>query len=116
MGKNKTEIFESMPVRSAVRVMIIPAVISQMVTLLYNLADTVFVGMLNDPSQTASVSMGASFLLMLTAISNLFGIGGASTLAQALGGRKTGKFHESRLSLFGSGCSRRSFFLLLFLY
>ena len=91
MGKNKTEIFESMPVRSAVRVMIIPAVISQMVTLLYNLADTVFVGMLNDPSQTASVSMGASFLLMLTAISNLFGIGGANTLAQALGRKEDGE-------------------------
>ena len=82
---DKTELFEKMPVRIAVRKQIVPAIISQMVTLIYNLADTYFVGLLNDPAQTAAVAVAAPIFLMLTAISNLFGVGGASTFAQALG-------------------------------
>lgn len=87
---DKTELFERMPVRIAVRKQIVPAIISQMVTLIYNLADTYFVGLLNDPAQTAAVAVAAPIFLMLTAISNLFGVGGASTFAQALG-RKENK-------------------------
>lgn len=56
-----------------------------MITLLYNLADTYFVGQLNDPNQTAAVTIAATPFLMLTAISNLFGEGGASLLACSLG-------------------------------
>ena len=82
---DKTELFERMPIRAAVRKQIIPAITSQIVTLIYNLADTYFVGLLNVPSQTAAVAVAAPVFLMLTAISNLFGVGGASTLAQALG-------------------------------
>ena len=51
--------FEKMPVRAAVRKQIVPAIISQMVTLIYNLADTYFVGLLNDPAQTAAVAVAA---------------------------------------------------------
>ena len=82
---DKTELFERIPIRTAVKKQIIPAIISQMVTLIYNLADTYFVGLLNSPSQTAAVAIAAPVFLMLTAISNLFGVGGASTFAQALG-------------------------------
>lgn len=82
---DKTELFEKMPVPVAVRKQIIPAIISQMVTLIYNLADTYFVGLLNTPAQTAAVAVAAPIFLMLTAISNLFGVGGASRFAQALG-------------------------------
>ena len=85
ISMDKTELFEKMPVRIAVRKQIVPAIISQMVTLIYNLADTYFVGLLNDPAQTAAVAVAAPIFLMLTAISNLFGVGGASTFAQALG-------------------------------
>lgn len=56
---DKTELFEKMPVRIAVRKQIVPAIISQMVTLIYNLADTYFVGLLNDPAQTAAVAVAA---------------------------------------------------------
>lgn len=87
---DKTELFEKSPVRVAVRKQIIPAIISQMVTLIYNLADTYFVGLLNSPSQTAAVAVAGPIFLMLTAISNLFGIGGVSNFAQALG-RKENK-------------------------
>ena len=66
-------------------IQIIPAIVSQMIALIYNLADTYFVGILNDPHQTAAITIAAPSFVMLTAISNLFGVGGASAIARALG-------------------------------
>ena len=51
--KQNLEVFAKTPVRKAVLLQIVPAVASQMVTLVYNLADTYFVGMLNAPMKTA---------------------------------------------------------------
>ena len=83
--KQNLEVFAKTPVRKAVLLQIVPAVASQMVTLVYNLADTDFVGMLNAPQETAAVTVAYPSFLMLTAISNLFGVGGASAIARALG-------------------------------
>lgn len=89
--EKRTAIFESVPVHRAVWLQILPAIASQMITLLYNLADTYFVGLLNDPNQTAAVTIAAPPFLMLTAISNLFGVGGASLLARSLGKKEPEK-------------------------
>ncbi|MBP5672102.1 MAG: MATE family efflux transporter [Victivallales bacterium] len=77
--------FENLPVRQAVLKQIIPALVSQMIVLIYHLADTYFVGLLNDPKQVAAVTIVGPIFLLLTAISNLFGVGGASAVARALG-------------------------------
>lgn len=85
---DKTFLFEQMPVRKAVLKQVVPSVISQMIVLLYNLADTYFVGMLNEPRQTAAITVVSSAFIMLTAVSNLFAIGGASLVARSLGEQK----------------------------
>lgn len=85
---DKTALFETMPVRQAVCRQIVPAIASQMIALIYNLADTYFVGMLNQPHQTAAITVVYSSFVMLTALSNLFGVGGASALSRALGIKK----------------------------
>ena len=53
----KTELFENMPIPKAVMQLAIPTVISSLVMVIYNLADTYFVGMLNDPIQNAAVTL-----------------------------------------------------------
>ena len=83
--QDKTYLFEQMPVAQAVRRQILPSIASQMVLLLYNLADTYFVGLLNDPAQTASVSVAYTVTVLMTAIANLFAVGGASCMARAMG-------------------------------
>ena len=88
---DKTYLFEQMPVRKALLKQIVPAVISQMIVLIYSLADTYFVGLLNDPRQTAAVTVVSSAFLMLTAVSNLFAVGGASLAARTLGRREDEK-------------------------
>ena len=86
---DKTYLFELMPVKQAVLKQILPSIASQMIVLLYNLADTYFVGMLNDPKQTAAVTVVSFAFVMMTAISNLFAVGGASRIAQSLGKHDT---------------------------
>ena len=83
--ESRKAIFEDLPVRQAVCRQIVPAIASQLIILLYNLADAYFVGMLNRPEQTAALTVSTSAFLMLTAISNLFGVGGASVISRALG-------------------------------
>ena len=54
---DRTEVFEHMPIPRAVGRQIIPAIASQMIALVYNLADTYFVGMLDDPKETAAITV-----------------------------------------------------------
>lgn len=49
MDNSKTELFESMPIPKAVITLSVPSVISSLVMVIYSLADTFFVGMMNDP-------------------------------------------------------------------
>ena len=82
---SKTELFEQMPVPRAVVKLAVPTTISCLVMVLYNLADTYFVGMLNDPVQNAAVTLAAPVLLAFNAVNNLFGVGSSSMMSRALG-------------------------------
>lgn len=110
-----TAVFASMPIRQAVCRQIIPAVFSQMIALLYNLADTYFVGLLNDPVQTAAITIVYPSFVMLTAISNLFGIGGASLLARKLGKQKPQAAREISAVSFWFGLFSAILFVFIFL-
>ena len=55
----KTQLFEEMPIPKAVMQLSIPTVLSSLVMVIYNLADTYFVGMLNNPVQNAAVTLAA---------------------------------------------------------
>ena len=59
---NKTLLFETMPIPKAVANLAVPTILSSLVMVLYNLADTYFVGMLNDPLQNAAVTLAAPVL------------------------------------------------------
>ena len=100
---DKTELFESMPIPKAVLTLAVPTVASILVTLLYNLADTWFVGLLNDPIQNAAVTLAAPVLLAFNAVNNLFGTGCSSMMSRALG-RKDAETAQ-RCSSFGFWCS-----------
>ena len=92
-AERRVEIFERAPVPKAICTQIIPAIASQMIALIYNLADTYFVGMLNDPNQTAAVTVVSTGVVFLTAISNLFGVGGASMVALPMPLSQSARIH-----------------------
>lgn len=85
MKTDNTELFERMPVPRAVIALVIPTVISQIITVVYNMADTFFIGQMNDSNQVAAATLAMPLFLLLNAIANLFGIGGASLIARSLG-------------------------------
>lgn len=68
--------------------MAVPTVLSQIVVLLYNLADTFFIGSVNNPYMVGATSLALTIYLMATALSNVFGVGGASLVARLIGEKK----------------------------
>lgn len=83
------ETFERMPVARAVLKNAIPAMVAMLMVLVYNLADTFFVGQTHDALQVAAVSLATPVFLLFMAVGTAFGIGGTSVISRALGeGRK----------------------------
>ena len=73
MQSDRTYLFEQAPVPKAVLSMAMPTIASSLVMVLYNLADTYFVGMLNDPVQNAAVTLAAPVLLAFSLGMSLLG-------------------------------------------
>ena len=96
-------LFEQMPIPRAVAKLAVPTILSSLVTVLYNLADTYFVGMLNNSVQNAAVTLAAPLILAFNAVNNLFGMGSSSMMSRALGSRDYETVHRS--SAFGFYCS-----------
>ncbi len=101
--QQKTLLFEEMPIPRAVAKLAVPTILSSLVTVLYNLADTYFVGMLNNSVQNAAVTLAAPLILAFNAVNNLFGVGSSSMMSRALGSRDYETVHRS--SAFGFYCS-----------
>lgn len=81
----EVRIFATYPVPKALLTMALPTVISQIIYVIYNMADTWFVGLTGDANTVAAVSLCLPVYNLMTGLSNLFGIGGASAMARALG-------------------------------
>ncbi len=96
-------LFEQASVPRAVASMAVPTIISSLVMVIYNLADTYFVGMLNDPVQNAAVTLSAPVLLAFNAVNNLFGVGTSSMMSRALGRKEYDTVR--RASAFGFYCT-----------
>ena len=103
MQNDRTYLFEQAPVSKAVLSMAMPTIASSLVMVLYNLADTYFVGMLNNPVQNAAVTLAAPVLLAFNAVNNLFGVGSSSMMSRALG--RGDKQTARQSASFGFWCS-----------
>lgn len=90
--KRETEVFETMPAPKALAKMAIPTILGQIIILVYNLADTFFVGQTNDPYMVAGVSLILPIFNVLIALANLSSVGGGTYVSRLLG---TGKLEEA---------------------
>ncbi|MBE6538383.1 MAG: MATE family efflux transporter [Ruminococcaceae bacterium] len=117
MRNDKTELFERTPVVKALLTMAIPTVVSQLITMIYNLADTFFIGMSEDPYKVAAASVVTILFFMLNSLANLFGVGGGSLLSRLLGekreedARRVGTF-----SVYGSIVVAAVYSLICFIF
>lgn len=102
-NQEKVYLFEQAPIHKAVVTLAVPTIISSLVMVIYNLADTYFVSMLNDPVQNAAVTFAAPVLLAFNAVNNLFGVGSSSMMSRALGRKDYDTVYRS--SAFGFYCA-----------
>ena len=84
----KNELFENMKPSKALAVMALPTIASQVVILIYNLADTWYIGRTNNPYMIAASSLALTIYLAIVALSNVFGVGGGSLMVRLAGEKK----------------------------
>ena len=85
ISMEKANVFESRDIPRSYLTLAIPVVLSMVVTLIYNLADTFFVARTN----VAGVSLGAPVFTALMAIGNIFGQGGSVLISRLIGQNDT---------------------------
>lgn len=100
---DKIYLFEQAPVSRAVLTLSVPTIVSSLVMVIYNLADTFFVSMLGSSVQNAAVTLVAPVMLAFNAVNNLFGVGASSMMSRALGRRDYDTVQRS--SAFGFYCA-----------
>ena len=89
MHENSREraLFESSPIPRAILRLALPTVIGQAILVVYNMADTFFIGLTGSDAMVSAVTVCTPAFMFLSAISNLFGVGGSSVISRALGCR-----------------------------
>ena len=87
-AQNK-EIFETMPVPKALATLALPTIASQLITMIYNLADTFFIGLTEDPYKVAASSLSFTMFFFIHALATLWGTGGSTLVSRMLGQRRT---------------------------
>lgn len=89
--RKETEIFENYSIPKAVGALVIPTVITQIISIIYNFADTWYVGLTNNPAAIAALSVSMPIFVLMAAIANLFGIGASSVISRSLGAKNIEK-------------------------
>ena len=116
-NSSETYIFEEMPIPRAVAKLAVPTVISQVVTMIYNLADTFFIGQLANPAMSAGVSLVSPYFNLLTALGNLFGLGGGSLISRMLGSKNENDVkYVSSFALWGGIAATLLFSVLTYIF
>ncbi len=96
-------LFETSRVTTAVFKLAVPTVIGQIILVIYNMADTFFVGLTGRDGDLAAVTVCMPAFMFLSAVANLFGVGGAAAIARALGEGKPDKASRaSALAFYGT--------------
>lgn len=85
MENKNLEVFSVAPVPKELLKNVLPAMAAMVMVLIYNLADTFFIGQTHDDILIASVSLAMPVFLLFTAVGTIFGVGGVSVISRALG-------------------------------
>ncbi len=88
-NKKSMKLFSNAPVSQVVFKNALPAMAAMLMVLIYNLADTFFIGQTHDALQVAAVSLATPVFLIFMAVGTVFGIGGTSVISRAMGEGKT---------------------------
>ncbi len=81
-------LFRDKPVWTAILTLVIPAVLTILIMVIYNLADMFFIAMLGDDGQVAAVSLVSPVFSLANALGTMIGAGGCAAIAKVIGEKK----------------------------
>jgi len=84
-GNKQIELMSTAPVSRAILKMSLPVVLGMMVSVVYNLVDTLFIGMLKDELQLAAASISTPIFMLLMALATIVSTGAASYISRSIG-------------------------------
>lgn len=85
LQQNGLDSFGALPVHQAVLSNALPAMAAMLMVLIYNLADTFFIGQTHNDILVAAVSLATPIFLIFMSVGSVFGIGGTSVISRAIG-------------------------------
>ena len=91
------------PVHQVILTMAVPTIISMLVTSIYNMADTYFVGRINTQC-TAAVGISFSVMAIIQAIGFFFGHGSGNYISRKLGAMQRAWLPRDSSTAFRSDC------------
>jgi putative MATE family efflux protein len=116
MQQNR-ELFERTPIPKALATLAVPTIVSQLITMIYNLADTFFIGSTDDPNKVAASTVAFVLVFATNCLSNLFGVGGGSLISRLLGEKRDRDAASvASFSFYGSLVISAVYSLLVFIF
>ena len=95
----------------------IPTIVVILIMIVYNVADTYFIGQTGDPNKISAISLGMPLFTILSGIGTLFGTGGTTSVSIALGeGNKDKIRNVTGFCLAGGLCIGLIFFAIVFVF
>lgn len=85
MENTNLQLMENGPISKTILKLAIPTVLSTIISIIYNITDTYFIGMLDDPVQLGAISLAFPVFMVLQALGNLFGVGAPPYISRMLG-------------------------------
>ena len=109
--------FESERPAKALTIMALPTVASQMILLIYNIADTWFIGRTDDPAMIGASNLGLTVYLITASLANVFGVGGGSLMVRLIGEKKEDDARKvASYSVIASGIAAAAFSVLTLIF
>jgi len=110
---DKKKLFETMAPGKALLIMALPTVASQLILLVYNIADTWFIGRTNDTNMVGASNLALTIYMILASIANIFGVGGGSLMVRHIGEKRVEDAKKVAIySLFFSAITSAAFSVL----
>jgi len=101
--EKEIELFERAPVPKAVFSFALPTIITQLINIIYNYADTYFVGRTGDPAMMAAMSVCFPIFVIGAAVANFFGVGGSSVISRSMGQKNYSRARQAFAFCFWAG-------------
>lgn len=86
--ETRNALFETVPVPRAFMILTLPVVLSRIINVIYNIADTFFVARTGNADLVAGVSICTPVFLLMISLGDLFGLGGSSVMSRLFGQHK----------------------------